>query len=352
MRSLFLILFCVGNLLAQEQKLDAPAPVSEMEYDPAAVIPPTPEPPPPPPRTTLQILGWNFSTIGISRTEYDRLAQVLSDADISILQEVEFFKGTGESSLPSISKLLSRHMSERICIGWFKSQTGDRGRTAFIWRDKTVSFVERNGEVKENCTDAPVVMRIEGKKLDPQQLYSSTFYFKPKRQMFTLASVHWDSKPKKNADKEINRVFSKLDDMPFPLVLAGDFKMKGSDKAFKDSGRLEFKTALPRGAEHNLWIKHMSIVRAGVVDFNERFPEMEESDREAIASRAPVGVEISFSKAEADALKLELTKKNPLRGAASVKPPRPAKLKKNTKPLKPLDTNDDLEDEASLSEKH
>lgn len=352
MRSLFLILFCVGNLIAQEPKLDAPYLISAPEYDPAAVSPPTPELPPSPPRSTIQILGWNFSTIGISRTEYDRLAQVLADADISILQEVEFFKGTGESSLTSISKLLSRHMNERICIGWFKSMTGDRARTAFIWRNERVSFVEKNGELQENCGDAPVVMRIEGKKLDPQQLYMATFYFKPKKQMFTLASVHWDAKPKKGADKELNKIFAKLDDIPFPLVLAGDFKIKGSDKAFKDSNKFEFKTALPAVTEHNLWFKRMSLVRSGVVDFKERFPELEDNERDAIASRPPVGIEISFSKKEADALKLELTKKNPIRGAASVKSARPAKLKQVKKDLKPLDTNDDLEGEAALSEKH
>lgn len=352
LRSLFLILFCVGNLIAQEQKLDAPYLISAPEYDPAAVSPPTPELTPSPPRTTVQILGWNFSTIGISRTEYDRLAQVLADADISVLQEVEFFKGTGESSLTSISKLLSRHMNERICIGWFKSQTGDRARTAFIWRNERVSFVEKGGEVQDNCTDAPVVMRIEGKKLDPHQLYTATFFFKPKKQMFTIASIHWESKPKKDAEKEVTKVFGKLENQPFPLILAGDFKMKGSDKAFQGAGKFEFKTALPKGADRNLWFKNMSMVRSGIVDFKERFPELEDKERDAIASREPIGIEISFSKAEADALKFELTKKNPLRGAASVKPPRTVKLKKLKKDLKPLDTNDDLEGEAALSEKH
>ena len=335
MRSLFLILLFVGNLVAQEQQLDAP------------VAPPTP-PPPPPARTTVQVLGWNFSTIGISRTEYDRLAQVLADADISILQEVEFFNGTGDSSLMSISKVLSKQMNERICKGWFKSMSGDRARTAFIWRDKTIGFVERSGEVKENCPDVPVVMRVDGGKLDPEQLFTATFYFKPKKQMFTLASVHWDKKPKKAADKEVNKLFSKLDNLPYPLILAGDFKMLGSDKAFKDANKLDFTTALPKVAQHNLWIKNMSVIRAGVVDFKERFPELEDAEREAIASRAPVGVEISFSPVDADALKLQLTKKIPARGAASVKPPRAVKMRV---PLKPLELNDDLEGEAALSER-
>jgi hypothetical protein len=327
LRSLFFIAFFVGNLVAQEPQIDAPATSSATA------------------RTTVQVLSWDFSTIGVSRTEYDRLAQVLADADISILQEVEF-NGTGESALTSIARLLSKQMDEHICKGWFKSTSGERSRTAFIWRDKTVSYVDR-GEVKENCNDNPVVIQIESKKLDPEQLFTATFYFKPKRQIFTLASIRWKKKPKK-AEKEVNKIFSKLDDLVFPLILSGNFKMKGSDKAFKDANKLNFTTALPKITQQNLWIKNMSVVRSGVVDFNERFPELDDQERDAIAAHAPIGAEISFSPAEADALKLQLSKKAPARGAASVKPPRPVKMHK---PLKPLDLNDDLEGEAALSER-
>jgi hypothetical protein len=326
LRSLFFIAFFVGNLVAQELQVDAPAAS------------------PPPARTTVQMLSWDFSTIGVSRTEYDRLAQVLADADVSLLQEVEFNE-TGESSLTSIAKLLSKQLNERICKGWFKSASGERARTAFIWRDKTVSYVDR-GEVKENCNDNPVVMRVEGKKLDPEQLFTATFYFKPKKQMFTLASVRWRKKPK-NAQKEVNKVFSKLDALAFPLILSGNFKMKGSDKAFKDADKLDFTAALPKITEQNLWIKNMSLVRSGVVDFKERFPELDDQERDAIAAHAPIGVEISFSAAEADEMKLQFSKKVPARGAASVKPPRAVKPHES---LKPFDLNDDLEGEAALSE--
>ncbi len=297
---------------------------------------------------SVQILAWDFSTIGTTRNEYDRVVQVLGDADIAILQEVEF-NSTGETGLTAIANLLGRHLNERICKGWFKSKTGERARHAFVWRDRVISFVEKSGVIKERCSDAPMVIRIDESKLDSNELYSATFFYKPKNQMFTLASVHWDKKPKKGADKEVNKIFNKLNAMPWPLILAGDFKMSGKNKAFKESDKLDFKTALPKGAEQNIWIKNMSMIRSGVVDFEERFPELDSKEREAIASAPPIGIEISFSREEADTLKMQLLKKKPARDKASVKPAVKARIRKA---VKQLDLNDDLEREAAQTETH
>lgn len=360
MRSIFLILFCAINLFAQESAVDelncSPSAESgefkctggaqddarKKAKDKADEVLPIPR--------SMQVLAWNFSTIGISRVDYDRLVAILSDADVAILQEVEF-NATGESSLTVIAKLLSERLKERVCKGWFKSATGDRARHAFIWRNDVVSFVEKSGEIKEDCLEAPTVMRLEGNKLDPHEVYSATFFYKPKKQIFTLASLHWDKKPGKGVDKEVSKVFGKLSSQPWPLILSGDFKLRGSDQAFRGLGDLKFKAALPKVASSNMWIRNISVIRSGVVDFKERFPELDDKARSKIASAPPIGVEISFSAQEAETIKIQMAKKQPARDKASVKPAKKAKKEKPPKPLKPLDLNDDLEGEASLTEK-
>lgn len=293
----------------------------------------------------LRALSWNFSTIGKERKEYDRLVSVLADYDIAALQEVEFTQ-QGETPLMVIANLLQKRLGERICKGWFKSSTGDRGRHAFLWRDQVVAYVEKNGEFHEHCPDAPQVIRIDSKKLNPMEPYYATFFLKPKKQMFVMASVFWDKKPKK-ADREIASAFRKLSGLAWPIVVAGNFKISPKDKAFKETTNMKFKPVLEvKGKTENLWTRNVSVVRQEAVSLRDRFPELSSKEIDSIAKNGPIAADLSFSEKEADALKTELVKRTAKEKAAAAKKTKAAAASKPKPPPQPMDVHDNLEEEA------
>lgn len=291
----------------------------------------------------LKLLSWKFSSIGTKRFEYDRIVNVMMDADLVVAQEVEFTK-TGESALTVIANLLSQRLNQRICKGWFKSETGDRGRHAFLWRDNAISFVEKNGVIIERCPEAPVVIRVDGKRLDSRAPYWATFFMKNRRQMINVASVQFEQRPKQH---EVAGVFRKLNKLQWPVVLAGNFKIKAQTNAFSEATQMNFKPVLQRegNATSNLWLKNLSVAFSEAVDLSSRFPELspKEVDRQ-VSSFPPLFAQITFTPAEAETLKTRIIRK-----AASVK-----KVAKKTKPkseptkklLLPLPVHDDLEKEA------
>jgi endonuclease/exonuclease/phosphatase family metal-dependent hydrolase len=294
----------------------------------------------------LKLMSWNFNSIGTKRFEYDRIAQILSEADFIAMQEVEF-SANGETSLTVIADILSRRLNQRICKGWFKNSVGGRARHAFLWKDKVISYVEKNGSIADRCPDAPVVIRIDGSKIDPNEPYMATFFLKTRRQMFNAVSIQLGKKPKKAA-KEITAVFAKLSQLPWPAVVAGNFKVGAGDKAFTESKRLSFKPVMARsgGATSNVWTKNLNIVHAEAVDLHERFSDLKPVDvDQTISDFPPILAEISFSAEEADALRMQLVK----RSARGTKTAAKGKLKSApAKPMPaPLPVHDDLEKEAA-----
>lgn len=293
----------------------------------------------------LKLMSWNFESIGTKRFEYDRIAQILSEADFIVMQEVEF-SANGETSLTVIADILSRRLNQRICKGWFKNSVGGRARHAFLWKDKIISFVERNGSISDRCPDAPVVIRVDGSKIDPNVPYVATFFLKTRRQMFNAVSVQLAKKPNKAA-KEITAVFSKLGQLPWPAVVAGNFKVGAGDKAFAESKRLNFKPVMARsgGATSNVWTKNLNIVHAEAVNLHERFDDLKPVEvDQTISDYPPLLAEISFSVEEADALRMQLVK----RKARATKTAAKNKAKASTvKPMPaPLPVHEDLEAEV------
>lgn len=299
----------------------------------------------------LRVVSWNFASIGKSRTDYDRVINVLGDADIAALQEVEF-SSTGDTGLMAIANIMSKRTGEKICKGWFKNQSGERGRHAFLWRDSRISFVEGGGELREHCPDAPVVIRVDYKKMDPQLPYAATFFQKSKKQFFVLGSVQWQSKPAlRTREKEIGEVFKKMSEWPWPTILAGNFKLAANDKTFAEAGKRNFKFAVaPKASKtattSNMWVKNLSIVQGEAINMVAQFPEMSAAEIDNnVSPYTPLMAEFSFSIQDADVLKSELVKKKARdkSAAAAMKVPEepPPKV------LKPLPIHDDLESEAA-----
>lgn len=301
----------------------------------------------------LRVISWNVSKVGTERFEYDRVANILSEGDIVALQGVEFSK-SGETSLTVISGLISRKLNEKICKAWFKSEGGERGQHAFLWKEARVGFVEKSGEIRETCSEAPQVIHVSGKKVDPASPYFATFFHKGKKRMFVLASVHLASKPKKPA-KEIPAVFKKLTQFHWPTILAGSFGVSAKDKGFQDVKKMEFKSAIgatKKGSQDNFWAKDFAIVRSEAIDLYERYPELSKAEVDkTIAGSFPLSAEISFN-LEDEQLKTEMIKK-PARdkssvGPASIAPPLKEDVEEDVPaptPMQLQDTSEDIEAE-------
>lgn len=283
----------------------------------------------------LKLMSWNLSAVGKNRFEYDRIAAVLAEADFTVFQEVEF-TATGETPLLVIADILSRKTGERICKGWFKTDSGSRGRHAFLWKDKTVSYVEKSGAVNQSCSEAPVVMRVDAKKIAAEDFLTATFFLKSRRQMFNAISIMLEKKPKKS--KSINAVFLSAAKSPWPVLIAGDFKIGAKDKLFATAAKQGFKPAMANDAA-NLWTRNLTVVQIQNVDLQERFP-----DAEKIADHSPLFASISFSPEEADVLRTQLIQKSDRAERAAT---RPLKSKtRERKKAKPLDLTEDIESEA------
>lgn len=247
---------------------------------------------------SLKILSWNLSGVGISRFEYDRIAMVLGETDLAVLREVEFNK-TGETALTVIAGLMRRKLEERICLAWFRSAKGERARHAFLWKGEKVGVVDSEGEMRDECPEQPVVLRVE--KIDARQAHEATFYSKSKRRMFLVNSVFWEKKPKSPAS-EVKSLFSKVDGKSLPKLVATELGVSG--KAFEEAKKRGFK------AYDGFWSKGLEVVRSSVLDLSARFPEMSASEIKKSLPRSPVVIEISFDPEAANQMKTELIKKS------------------------------------------
>lgn len=299
----------------------------------------------------LKVLSWNLSKVGTERFEYDRVANILSEGDVVALQGVEFSK-TGETSLTVITGLMSRKLNEKICKAWFKSDGGERAQHAFLWKENRVGYVEKSGEIRETCSEAPQVIHIPGKKINPSGAFYATFFHKAKKRMFVLASVHLQ-KPKKPA-KEIPAFFKGINNLQWPTLLAGSFGISAKDKSFQDVKKMDFKPAFgsaKKGASDNFWAKNIAIVRSESIDLYERYPELSKAEVDkTVAGSFPLAAEVSFDLDE-DQLKTEIVKK-PARDKSSVGAPVPTPVKEDIeeevpapKPMKLEETVEDIESE-------
>lgn len=306
-----------------------------------------------PASAALKLISWNLNRVGKELFEYDRIANVLAGADMVSLQEVEF-SSTGETSLLVIASILQKKLGERVCKGWFRTTTGERARHAFLWKDRVIGLVEKSGAFRESCTEAPEVILLDEKKPNPAEPFVATFYLKARKQMFVIASVHLpEQKDKKKSVKDVVKVFRRLIPVPWPVIVAGDFRasFKGKDKeqAFAEarkSGYVESSISrLGPASSSGFWTKNVEIVDVAPVNLYEWFSDLQpgEVDRK-IATQFPLVADVSFSKKEGDVLKMELIKRKKQReDHARSREPGQAAPKAE---LKPFDVHEDIESEA------
>ena len=299
----------------------------------------------------LKVISWNVNKVGTERFDYDRLANILGEGDIVALQEVEFSK-SGETALMIIAGLVSRRVNEKICKAWFKSSSGARGRHAFFWKESRVGYVEKAGEIRDVCPEAPQVIFTDSKNIDASSIFHATFFHKQQKRMFVLASVNLPSKPKKPA-QEIPALFKKLNAQAWPIILAGNLKTSSKDKSFQDVRKLNFAQAFASSSGRPMdmvWTRNLGLVRSEAIDLYERYPELapKEVDK-TIAGAFPVFVELTFSKEEAETLKTQMIKKPAARNKSSLEEEH-KKVTPSAATQSMQDVHDDLESETQQAE--
>jgi len=307
----------------------------------------------------LNIVSWKMKKGGF-KYDVDRVASVMATADITVLQDIEFNE-MGETAVNVIATILEKRMGEKICRGWFKNGAGKRNRFGFIWRDAQIGHLDSSGELRESCSNRPVVMRTETKDYG-----IATFFLKSNSRLFVVSSM--DLQNLKNPDAELPRMFRTFSESEWAVVYAGDTHTSANHKAFKDVRKWNFKSALSsstgsqakgkkksaKKSLENIWFKNIALITAEPVNLYEQFPELNPTEvDEAVGDIRPLRAEFTFSNHEAETVQTQMISKKKGKGPASTGPPvvlkgpsYPAPI--NASQLSSL--NEDLESEALATE--
>lgn len=305
----------------------------------------------------LNVVSWKMKR-GSSKLDVDRIASVLSTADVSVLQDIEFNEN-GETQLTVIANILEKRMNERICRGWFKDGKGKRSRFGFVWRERLIGYVEKSGVMHESCSSRPIVMRSEAKDYG-----FATFFYKGNQRLFAITNVDYESLSK-DVEKDITRLFRPYQDSEWAVIYAGDLRTSVKSPAFKDVKKWQFKAALSshnvsgkgkkaKKSHDNFWYKNISLIVAEPLNLVDSFPELNPGDVvEHVGDTSPIRAEFSFSDSEAQAVQTQLISKKKSKGPASTAAPIVLKGPAYPPPLKPTQLSnlaEDLESEAQSTD--
>jgi hypothetical protein len=283
----------------------------------------------------LSILSWRLPK-GKSTLDVDRLANVMAEADISVLQDVEF-NDHGETPVLVISHILERRLNEKLCKAWFKNSKGERAAFAFVWRESALGFVDTDGALHDSCSAHPWVFHI-----DSPDVGRAIFYLKSSHKLFVLNAIGGeDAVPALRAEHERG----------WAVLFAGDMNYSPKNSKLADVRKAGFKPAVmdaikaKHGGNQNIWFKNISLIAAAPVSLGERFSELGASKLAAgLGERLPVRAEFSFSEKEAEVLQTQMILKKKPSPLAPTKTAQIVNLPVYAAPLKPSQMSDLKED--------
>lgn len=272
---------------------DSPEVMKQKATEAAAALPP----PPAPDKAALnpellKVVSWKIKKKG-EKLDFDRIVNVLSEADIAILQGLDLDE-VGKGPLHITGDVLQRRVNEKICRAWFRNSSGAKERFGILWRDSTVGFVEKGGAIREHCGEMAVIVPI-AKKKDEKGIASSMFYSKVQKRMFLLGTVDLNSKPAK-PEKEVPGLFSALEVKDWPAIVTGDLKT-----GTQNIKKWDFAAALtksPKTGQENIWIKNAVVVHSTPINLYERFSELKEKDVDKnVSEHFPMLAEVALTPA-------------------------------------------------------
>lgn len=176
----------------------------------------------------LSIISWNIQHLGQTKNadEIKKMATILKDADIIVLQEVVAGFG-GAGAVARLADELNRtgNKWQYAVSNPTKSPKYVLERYAIIWKYKHIKRKDRGSLIQEL---APLVHR---------EPFAMDFYWK--NQQITVINYH--ARPyKKDPKEEIKMVLNYVkENFNNPVILAGDFNLNANHEifdAFKNSG--------------------------------------------------------------------------------------------------------------------
>lgn len=234
----------------------------------------------------ITLISWNVKKLGHKGLNLDRVALLLSDADVVAFQEVLKGKG-GQEAVRKIAELLAYKLSEKICWGLTDPPSGSIERYAYVWRDKKIAYVKTNGEILDTCTTSAVEVALDLKHADKivREPALGTFYSRAAKERFTFASVHLLPTEKRPQD-EVAPLFSAFENVDGPLIIAGDFNLRPWHEAFMIARQMKFLPALKldltslKSSQRllnepydNFWYRKLKLQSKVVINLFEAFPD-------------------------------------------------------------------------------
>lgn len=260
-------------------------------------------PPPPEVETAvvnhnlLKIISWNVKKR--ATVDYDRIVNILSEADIAVLQDLDLDE-KGKGPLHIIGDLLQSRINSKICRMWFKNSAQGRERHGILWRQSTIGYVNESGEIKDKCGEMAVVVptnRAKGASL----VASNLFFSKVQKKMFQLGSVQLESRPS-HPKRDVPNLFKPLDNSNWPTIVVGDVRYNTNDLK-----KWNFKTNIAgtnvtsrkgrasKSTSYNVWTKNAVVVRALHINLYDRFSEISPKEIESSLSHAfPMLAEVAL----------------------------------------------------------
>jgi deoxyribonuclease-1-like protein len=237
-----------------------------------------------------KIVSWNIQNFGIQKLPYISLiANQLKDADIVMIQEVQI-----DSDGKKAIELLETEL-EKKGIQWasiMSKPTQGRGTEcyAFLWKPNKVNF--SNQAWLEMSLDSvidrePFLARFEiGKKT----ILLANFHAVPKKKMPWFEIMELD---------QLDKLYKKDN-----LIIAGDFNLEASNRAFNELKILGFRPALLNirttikmeenegekfAHEYDNFIfekDQFAILKSGRIDYTSHFTNLKESRK--VSDHLPV----------------------------------------------------------------
>jgi hypothetical protein len=178
---------------------------------------------------------------------------------------------------------------------------GERQTYAFLWRERTIGYLDNDGVIHESCGDAALTIR-QSKKM--KIAAEATFYFKAQKKMFVVGNVFVDKMPK-NPDKIVTDLFKSFDDSKWPVMIAGDLKMGAGNPAFNGARKMDFHAALAPKKNNwdNIWYRGANLNQASAVDLFKKFSDARREDiHKSFSGIFPVAAEFTLAQKNEDSV--------------------------------------------------
>lgn len=260
----------------------------------------------------VRLTTWNLKHLGRVSQDLPRVAELLTDSDIVLIQEVNTTK-SGATTLSKLALLVGGKTGIKFCVALSEVPTDAKERYGVLYREDRISYVTTNGEVLAGCPPYAITLRLGVKGAEKIVREPAVGFFKEKKTgaKFLVSTVHAVPKAKK-PEREIPHVFDAAEEVAgkFPVIVGGDFNLSCSHSAFSGALARGFKPAIPCEVKtslkqkeraysqpyDNIFVRGGVIKSGSVIDVFSRFEKLSPQEiYKQISDHAPVTVEIEMA---------------------------------------------------------